>query len=230
MEVEKFAQVAARPLSSQIYAALRQSIFEGKMPPGTQLREQHLAEQFGVSQNTVREALVELQHMGLVQRLPNRATHVTKLSHEEILERIHVRIPLERTACAAATRSAGAADFAELERRLFAITHAIRVNDYAGCASADLDFHRYIWSLSGNRTLYRILDQVTAPLFAFLNIMEHDRSVVLAEVANSHDPILQALRSADPGAAERSIQEHVEGSYERILRWQARERSQSSCL
>jgi DNA-binding GntR family transcriptional regulator len=72
----------------------------------------------------------------------------------------------------------------------------------------------------------QILDQVTAPLFAFLNVLEQRRSVVLTKVVNSHEPILNALRACDPRAAEIAIQEHVEGSYERILRWCA---SDNSC-
>ncbi len=42
-------------------------------------------------------------------------------------------------------------------------------------AQADLEFHRYVWQCSGNETLCSLLEQVTAPLFAFISVLRsHD--------------------------------------------------------
>lgn len=209
--------VEPNSLPSQIYAALRRSIFEGHLLPGTQLREQHLATRFGVSQNTVREALIQLLHVGLVQRSPNRATYVTKLSEQEIRERIKVRLPLEVQACLGASDRMTAEDFEQLEQMAERLAHTIRVNNYSGFAAADLEFHRHIWKLAGNNTLYRVLDELTAPLFAFLNIYQHERSVNLADVALSHEPILKALRDGDAAQIEEVITQHIATSYDRLL-------------
>lgn len=212
-----FDRIRNTPLSSQIVVALRRSIFDGHLPPGSPLREQHLAEQFGVSQNTVREALLELQHLGLVERHPNRATYVTQLSEQEIRERLEARVPLERTACVKAASNFTPEDARELAERVDAIARSLRVNDYAGYAAADLEFHRYIWGMAGNRTLYRLLDQITAPLFAFLNMFLHDQAVRLADVDNSHELIVAALQAGDVQRVEATIQEHVAKSYDRVL-------------
>ena len=59
--------------------------------PGDPLRELHLARELGVSQATVREGLVQLERLGLVVRTPNIGTHVTKLSRQEIEERVELR-------------------------------------------------------------------------------------------------------------------------------------------
>jgi DNA-binding GntR family transcriptional regulator len=214
-----FSRIQAKSLARQIVEQLRSLIFDGRLPPGSALREQHLAGQFGVSQNTVREALLELQHLGLVERQPNRATYVTKLSDAEIRERLAVRTALEQIACVAAAGRMQAADFERLALCLEAITRAQHLNDYSGYAVADLEFHRSIWQAAGNRTLYRVLDQLTAPLFAFLNILQHDRSMILVEVARSHELILHALQTGDTRIIRTTIREHAEDSYDRVLRW-----------
>lgn len=214
-----FARLPPASLSQQVCAELRRSIFEGRLLPGSPLREQRLAMQFGVSQNTVREALVELQRCGLVERVPNRATHVTKLSDEEIRERIAVRLPLEELACASAAHRMSADDLGRLCGRLEDMNRCQSSNDHVGYAAADLEFHRLIWQAGGNRTLYRTLDELTAPLFAFISILQHERAVVTAEVARSHNPLFEALRAGDAGLARAAVRAHVADGYERVLRW-----------
>ncbi|MBI3680298.1 MAG: GntR family transcriptional regulator [Acidobacteria bacterium] len=95
---------ASLPLQNESLAGMaadriRQAIFDGRFQPGSAIREQLVAKQFGISQNTVREALLELQNLGLVKRLRNRATYVTELSRDDIRKRLAVRIPLEEVAC-----------------------------------------------------------------------------------------------------------------------------------
>jgi DNA-binding GntR family transcriptional regulator len=170
-----------------------------------------------VSQNTVREALVQLQHVGLVQRLPNRASYVTKLSEEEIRERIMVRLPLEQLACAEALRRMTEGDLEDLENKVEIISRNIVANDYAGYCTADLEFHRATWRYARNRTLYKTLDQITAPLFAYLNILQRDHAVVLSERTQSHKLITDAFRSNDSHQLEQIIQQHCGSTYGLLL-------------
>jgi DNA-binding GntR family transcriptional regulator len=146
---------------------------------------------------------------------------VTKLSDDEIRERLELRVPLEQIAAVKAAARMRPEDFATLANHLEAINRSQRLNDYSSYAMADLEFHRAIWQAAGSPMLYRILDQLTAPLFAFLNILQHDRSVILVEVAKSHEVILNALRTGDAEVIRNTIREHVEDSYDRVLRWVA---------
>jgi DNA-binding GntR family transcriptional regulator len=76
----------------------------------------------GVSQVTVREALVELEHFGLVVRTPNIGSHVTRHSSREIRERVAIRVLLEGEAAVEASQRMSKEDLAELEKRLEAIS------------------------------------------------------------------------------------------------------------
>ena len=77
----------------------------GKIRPSTRLRELHLARSLGVSQSTIREALFQLEHSGLVVRVPNSGTTVASFSEDELRERIEVRLVLEEEAFVKASRS-----------------------------------------------------------------------------------------------------------------------------
>src|SRR5262247_2709868 len=72
--------VRSGTLRSQVVDILRHAIFFGKLRPGELLTELPLAKKLSVSQSTIREALADLEHYGLVTRVPNRGTVVTTIS------------------------------------------------------------------------------------------------------------------------------------------------------
>ena len=63
--------------SQSVFEQLRQAIWNGDLQPGVALREAHIAKQLNVSQVPVREALLQLESLGLVVRVPDRGTTVT---------------------------------------------------------------------------------------------------------------------------------------------------------
>lgn len=195
-------------LSAQAYASLRSAIFTGRLRPGDPLRELHLARDLGVSQTTVREALVQLEQVGLVVRTPNIGTRVTNLSAQEVAERVELRMLLEEVAANQAALAMSREHFAELRRRLDSLGDAIARNAYFEEAQADLHFHRYIWERSGNRTLYRTLDQLAIPLFAFVSILRGAGRQKLKDVVASHEGIVEALRRGDPELIREAIRQH----------------------
>src|SRR5690606_11408637 len=84
-----------RPAASQIFGFIRDAIISMELVPGQMISETALAQQFGVSRTPVREALIQLSHIGFVEVLPQRGTYVSKLSMEKILEARFIREALE---------------------------------------------------------------------------------------------------------------------------------------
>lgn len=199
--------------------AIRAEIFAGGLRPGEPVQELKLARQYGVSQTTVREALTRLESAGFVRRVPNVGTFVTQLSLDELREHLRLRLLLESLAAADAARRMTPAAVVELKRRLEAIARAVEANAYFESALADLEFHRWIWRCSGDSTLYRLLDQLTAPLFAFISIRRSSGAEDLKRVVLSHQPIVEALENRDPEAASQAIRAHIENSYLHFVRF-----------
>jgi DNA-binding GntR family transcriptional regulator len=206
-----------RSVKSQVFEAIRDAIFAGQLQPGDPLREMHLAKELGVSQVSVREALVELEHIGLVVRTPNIGSHVTRHSSQEVRERLVIRALLEGEAAVEAAKKMSNVHLSELKKRLEAISELIAANDYFAAAQADLQFHRFIWERSGNQTLYRMLDQLTVPLFAFASIMRSSGMENLKSTVKSHAVIVRALKRGDPPNIRAVIRGHIESSYDKFL-------------
>ncbi len=88
-----------------VVEALRRRICSGDLKPGSQLQEQCLAEEFGVSRPRVRDALLALQQRGLVQREKNRSAVVTKLDLRTVFEILQLRENLEGLCARLATQN-----------------------------------------------------------------------------------------------------------------------------
>jgi DNA-binding GntR family transcriptional regulator len=204
----------AGSVKSQVFNILRSAIFSGKLEPGQALRELELARELKVSQATVREALFELEHTGLVTRAPNKGTYVTKFSETEIRERLSIRVILEGLAAIEAGRKMTEENFRELERRVGALSKAMAKRQYYEFTQADLEFHRYIWVCSGNKTLSQTLDQLCAPLFAFVSVRRSRQKEDLSQ-AQSHDVIVDAIRQGNPDKIQEEIRLHIERSYQK---------------
>lgn len=202
--------IKSAPLRRQVVERIRDAIFSGRFAPGEPLRETHLAKDLAVSQATVREALVELESAGFVERTQNKGTIVTKLSRKEARERIELRVLLEGVACVAAAARLAPEDIAALRGLSRAIAKAAAREDVE-LAQADLEFHRYIWRSTGNETLVRTLDQLTAPLFAFVSIMRR-RAPRPPLTVNPHDEIIDALVRNVPDEIRGAVRRHIETS------------------
>lgn len=213
----KFSFIKTASLKNRVYQNLLDAIFTGELLPGESLREMHLARDLEISQTSVREALVELEHVGLAIRVPNKGTIITKFSSQEIQERIALRIVLEELACADAVQQITPASLSQLKRRLNNISDAVSRNSHFEVAQADLEFHRCIWEMSGNKTLYRMLDQLTVPLFAFISIIRRNGIETLETVVASHEIIIRAFESGDMDHIKTIMSQHIGSVYTDFL-------------
>jgi DNA-binding GntR family transcriptional regulator len=202
-------------LRVQVARTIRQAIFSGQFPPGAQLLEMHLARDLGVSQTTIREALVQLEQAGLVNRIPNKGTSVTTVSPEEVRRRLTIRTLLEGLAWVTAASRMRSKEFEHLEKLLDRIRAATEISSQK--AEAELAFHRYIWEQSGNATLVRMLDLVTPPLFAFITPMRKHQLKDVKKLDRAHEEVLLALRRGDPEDLTETLREHLESSYGKFL-------------
>jgi len=124
---------------------------------------------------------------------------------------------LEPEAAVEAANRLAQTGFQELDQKLQTIDRAVAKNAYFDAAQADLDFHRTIWR-AANDTMFRILDNLTAPMFAFTAILRSLDREVLSGSVRSHEPIAEALKRNKPKAIRESVRDHIEESYGKFLR------------
>jgi DNA-binding GntR family transcriptional regulator len=212
-----FKQLESISKKDRVVALLKEAIVTGAMKPGDAIVENKVAQQLGVGQPLVREALIELEHQGFVQRFPYRGTYVTQLNQDDIEQIFNLRIKLEALAADWAKRHARPEDIESLRVYVDLMRQAAQTQDVAQFYKNDLTFHRKIWELSGNRYLVEALERVVAPLFAFFvmkTLKDHKSYEVSAEM---HEKLVNAFLSQEPADLREFMEKTLEGWKDEML-------------
>ena len=134
-----------KTIAGQIAESIRAMIVGGQLNPGERIVESRIAREIGVGQPTVREALVALEHEGLVVRHANQGCVVTELGRDDILQLVRIRAELEVLAVQLATESASDEDVAALVEAAEALKAAAAKRDSNRFFKLDLQFHQMLW-------------------------------------------------------------------------------------
>jgi DNA-binding GntR family transcriptional regulator len=199
----------ARVVRHDIREEIERRILSGETKPGERLSQQSLARELGVAQGTVRESLLELQWLGLVESIDRLGVFVDKLDVTRICEAYLVREVMEGLAARLACHTAGRADIAELRRMADQIYNLAKEDD-TQAASLDRQFHSRIIELARNNTLVK-LSQTYRALGMTVRAFR-DPEVIHAE----HLRIVEAIEHNFADEAERQARNHVVGARQTI--------------
>ncbi len=196
---------------------LRNQIFDGTLQPGDRIVESRLARELGISQAPVREALRELEQMGLVVSYPNRGSSVRRVEPKDAEEMYVLRAHLEVLAVDLAIPRLGEDDLATLDRFIDDMVEAAKDDDPERLTELDTGFHEFILTCSGNTLLLKTWQGISPLNWTMMTVIRlKDRNLV--ELAERHRPIVEALRAGDQQQAEQAIREHVLVLGERVVR------------
>ncbi|HZR94642.1 MAG TPA: GntR family transcriptional regulator [Gaiellaceae bacterium] len=212
-----------RALVDKLAATLQARVLSGELPSGSRLRQEALAEEFGVSRTPVREALRKLQAHGLVELEPNRGALVRALTPPEIRDAYEVRAELEGLAAELACEriqheQIDALHGAQREfRRALEHTVAARARG-AGSSAREIDrwgrandvFHQKILEASGNVVLLQTIAHLHRSFPRDLSRTVLGESTKLLESnVGEHEAILGALERHDGAQARELMVAHV---------------------
>jgi Transcriptional regulators len=184
-----------QPISKrdQVVRAMKEAILSGTIQPGGSIVESKIAQQLGAGVPLIREALIELEHQGFVQRTPYKGTTVTKLSPSDVRHIFALRVELEAIAIEWAKDHATDADLESLRQEIHKMETAARNLDLPQFYEGDLSFHRKIWGLSGNPYLVDVLERLVVPLFAFFLMKTSRQQASYIDSACMHAKIVEAM-------------------------------------
>jgi DNA-binding GntR family transcriptional regulator len=214
--------IARGVLSDAVKERLLAGILDGRYPPGSRIVETQVARQLGTSQTPVREALRDLEALGLVEISPFRGARVRRPSRAELLEAYEVRAELEALAVRLAMPTLTADDYTLLATHLGEMLRAAEAGDAVAEAAADAAFHAHLVARSSNATLQRLwsLLEPYSRTYITIAVPGGDRH----QMAALHAPILDALRSGDPHLADTAIRDHFTRARDSLAaRWPADE-------
>jgi DNA-binding GntR family transcriptional regulator len=194
-------------LREQIKDVIVERILDGVYGPGERIVEIRVAEEFGVSQAPVREALRELELLRFVTSEPFRGARVREVSPAELVEIYPVRAALEEVAARGAAPVL-AGDVGPLVAELEAMRAAAARADVHDFIAHDVAFHRVIVEACGNRTLQELWNSLHVELRTTITLIK--RVDDLLDVAEAHVAVLEALESGDADRAARALRDHIE--------------------
>lgn len=201
--------VKARVARHEIREEIQRRILSGESKPGERLSQQSLARELGVAQGTVRESLLELQWLGLVESIDRLGVFVDKLDVARICEAYQLREVMEGLAARLACHNAGRSDIADLRSMADQIFRLAQDGD-AETASLDRQFHLRITELARNSTLMR-LSQTYRALGMTVRAFREP-----AVIHDEHLRIVEAIEHNFVDEAERQARSHVVGAREMI--------------
>ena len=193
------------PLRRRLKEELLRRILGGHYDPGERLVELRIAEEFGTSQGPVREALRELEATGLVTNIPRRGTYVAEGMGEGLREIYTVRGALEEQATRIVT-ARRLADLSSLQREVDGMRDAALAGETDGVVDHSVRFHRAIMQAAGNRLLLNIWQSLQIETRTTITMLVEGLDLV--EIADSHQPIIDAIASGDAETAARVAREH----------------------
>lgn len=196
------------PVRVQAAEAIRSEIIGGKLPAGSRLIERELSESLGVSRNTVREALRQLEAEGFLEIRPNRGPVVAILAPEAAMQLYEVREALE---CMAVKLFTVRATDDQLNRLLQAFTHfanAVEAGDTPEIVSAKDDFYDLLYAGGKNEQLHAQARSMYGRL-ATLRLQSLSSPGRPAASLTEMRQVLQAMQSRDAERAAELWREHI---------------------
>jgi len=206
-------RVSRTGLRDQVTQRILTEVFERRFPSGSRLVVQRLAERFGVSPTPVREALVELAGLGIVDLLPNRGAVVRPFGAEQLRHISQVRRVLESEACRSACGKIDDAALRDLRDQLKRLRKGPQNDQWdRDSRAADSRLHMLIAESSGNPRLAQEIKRYLSLFRSVRNIShlrdswEHYRR---SNDVPQHLQILEALIHRDPARAASAVDRHI---------------------
>lgn len=220
--VTRTTHLTRKVLRDDVHDALLEMLMTQQLAPGQSLSIDSLARQLGVSPTPVREALVELEHTGLVTRAALKGYTVTSpLSARQMAELIDARQVIELAAVERAVRAAGIVEtLKDVHADHEAVIRRYGLDGPAGVREASQDqileyfradwaFHEAIIRSCGNR----FIQQMASILGANVHRMRQTMDVGLTDAMDAlheHAEIVAAFESGDPATAVDAMRNHLD--------------------
>ncbi len=198
-----------RTLSSAIAEQLRQGILSGAHAAGSQLRQDALAAQYGVSRIPVREALFQLEAEGLVQIAPHKGAIVSTFSLDEVDDVFDLRVLLEPRLLASSAPRLTDADYADIALLDDAFATAIAQQDIAHWGELNARFHQALYRHAPQPRTLAIVTQLLQTSERYTRV-QMNRASALPRAEREHRKLLQLCRSGQVDAACAHLVDHIE--------------------
>ncbi|TCT06054.1 GntR family transcriptional regulator [Aquabacter spiritensis] len=211
------ARLKHRTLSAAIVDQLRSAILNGTHAAGTQLRQDALAEAYGVSRIPVREALFQLEAEGLVRITPQKGAIVSELSVAEITDVFELRAILEPRLLAASLPGFDAADIVALEEIQGRFVAATSARDIGSFGILNAAFHMALYRHADLPRTQIIVGSLLQTSDRYTRVQLSSEAAMAVAVAE-HAELIALCRAGAAADAVALLRRHIETVHRDLLR------------
>lgn len=199
----------------EIRQILLDAIMEGELKPGERIVETRWAKKLGVSQAPVREAIKQLESVGLVENVPFQGAFVSEITTKDVCDAYLVRIQLESLGMQDAVKYVNEENILPIEASFNAMEKAAKENDFNTYIDEDVKFHELIMDLSPNKFLRKMWKICNVREWTVIGTRMSQFD--LAELSKRHSAIYKALKERDEKMLVHQSRRHIESLIEEYL-------------
>ncbi|MDQ3445737.1 MAG: GntR family transcriptional regulator [Pseudomonadota bacterium] len=192
----KTAELVTLDPLQQVVSVLQEDIVLGRLPPGARLVEEDLADRLHTKRHVLRQAFMELERFGLVERKRNRGASVRQLTLEDVSQIYAVRSILERAAAAQIPLPLGKAELKAIVAAQRRHDAAVEAGDAKAVFRANFEFHDALFAACGNPYLAAAIDDFrkkTHVVWSYAIV----RPEYFRNAQREHKAMLKAIRDRD---------------------------------
>jgi len=210
MDAFQFKSQDNLSLRQRILMDIRNAIIQGHLKPGDKLREQEISSQMSVSRGPVREALRDLEALGLVVSSPYRETIVADVREEEVTDLlIPVRLQLELFAIKHNQEKMDDAFYERLNELVAQMKIAADSGDLFSLVEGDIRFHEQILELDSSSYTMQIWSSIVSRLR--LHFIKNTKAFTeLKRVPDEHAALVNALQNQSWDEVKLLWQKHIQ--------------------
>jgi DNA-binding GntR family transcriptional regulator len=201
------ARLERENANDDIYERVYVAILEHRLPPGTKLAEERLADIFGVSRARVREVLARMSHEQIVELYPQRGAYVAKPTPRQAHDVFEARRLIEPALLRRLIVTLTPERVARLRQHQELEVDARRREDKRAIVRLSGEFHTLLADLAGNSALARSMRELS--MLTCLIIFLYDAPTATSCRADEHSEIIDAIAKRDAPRAERLMLEHL---------------------
>lgn len=195
-------------LVERVHKAILTEISEGTLASGARIIQEQIAQTLGVSRQPVQQALLLLRNQGILQDAPGRGLLVAPLDLDHVRHMYDMRAVIEGLACRKAAETSARQAKAEGDALIGAGRQAVDSGSVSAMIAADIAFHDFIYTLSGNPLVAPVMETHWAYTQRVMGeVLMRDEQP--RDIWNQHQAMLDAISAGDAQTAEELARRHI---------------------
>lgn len=204
IDLERFPGETARDYAFRVIKA---NIISLDLKPGTLVSENEIAMELGVSRTPVREAIIDLAKVSVIEIMPQRGSYVALINPQMVEESRFLRHVLDRAVIKVACNKATEADISELEENVHLQEFYLEKGNANKIYELDNEFHQLIYKAADKSTIY---DMRATMMIHFDRVRTLSVAAVKdMKIVSDHRGMLEAIKAKDEEEAVRLVDKHL---------------------